>query len=103
MHRRAFIGTAASTLLLPACATTTARPAAQRGCLPPVNVAPERVIRTMAGLRPYRASGFVVRAEPLGQKRTVVPARHLKGQDDEQQSGQWRNQRNQSANAKDKE
>ena len=30
-----------------------------------------RVIRTVAGLRPYRRSGFVVRAEPLGDKRLV--------------------------------
>jgi D-amino-acid oxidase len=29
------------------------------------------VIRTMAGLRPYRRSGFVVRAEQLGEKRLV--------------------------------
>jgi glycine/D-amino acid oxidase-like deaminating enzyme len=29
------------------------------------------VIRTVAGLRPYRRSGFVVRAEPLGEKRLV--------------------------------
>ncbi|HEV2816464.1 MAG TPA: FAD-dependent oxidoreductase [Allosphingosinicella sp.] len=70
MDRRAFLGSAASTLVLPGCATTIARPAA-RGCLPPVNVAPERVIRTLAGLRPYRAQGFVVRAEPLGDKRLV--------------------------------
>jgi glycine/D-amino acid oxidase-like deaminating enzyme len=34
-------------------------------------VAPGRVIRTVAGLRPYRASGFVVRAEALGDKRLV--------------------------------
>lgn len=40
-------------------------------CLPRVEVAPERVIRTAAGLRPYRASGFVVRAEALGAKRLV--------------------------------
>ncbi len=33
--------------------------------LPPVHVAPEREIRTVVGLRPYRPSGFVVRAEPL--------------------------------------
>ena len=60
-------------LLLPGCATTrattTAAPLA--GCLPPVRVAPERVIRAVAGLRPYRDSGFVVRAEPLGAKRLV--------------------------------
>ena len=30
-----------------------------------------RVIRTVAGLRPYRRSGFVVRAEPLGDKKLV--------------------------------
>ena len=70
MDRRVFLGSAASTLLLPGCATTMARPAA-RGCLPPVNVAPDRVIRTLAGLRPYRAQGFVVRAEALGDKRLV--------------------------------
>ncbi|HEX8639708.1 MAG TPA: FAD-dependent oxidoreductase [Allosphingosinicella sp.] len=60
-------------LVLPGCATTMAsqRPAPATGCLPPVEVAPERVIRTMAGLRPYRAAGFVVRAEPLGDKRLV--------------------------------
>ena len=71
MDRRAFLGSAASALLLPGCATTMARPLARAGCLPPVNVAPERVIRTLAGLRPYRAQGFVVRAEALGDKRLV--------------------------------
>ncbi len=30
-----------------------------------------RVIRTVAGLRPYRAQGFVVRGEQLGEKRLV--------------------------------
>jgi len=70
MDRRVFLGSAASTLLLPGCATTIAR-AAPRGCLPPVNVAAERVIRTVAGLRPYRAAGFVVRAEALGDKKLV--------------------------------
>ena len=72
MDRRAFIATAASTLVLPACATTP-RPARTTGagCLPPVDVSAGRVIRTVAGLRPFRASGFVVRAEPLGGKRLV--------------------------------
>ncbi|HEX8379222.1 MAG TPA: FAD-dependent oxidoreductase [Allosphingosinicella sp.] len=60
-------------LLLPGCATTSAgrTAAARTGCLPPVRVSPERVIRTVAGLRPYRNSGFVVRAEALGAKRLV--------------------------------
>jgi D-amino-acid oxidase len=70
MHRRAFLGSAASALVLPGCATTMAR-TARTGCLPPVDVAPGRVIRTLAGLRPYRAQGFVVRAEALGDKRLV--------------------------------
>src|SRR6476469_3082955 len=37
----------------------------------PVIVDEHRVIRTMAGLRPYRKQGFVVRAEALGEKRLV--------------------------------
>jgi D-amino-acid oxidase len=36
-----------------------------------VNVSPDRVIRTVAGLRPFRRSGFVVRAERL-DGRTIV-------------------------------
>jgi glycine/D-amino acid oxidase-like deaminating enzyme len=65
---------AGGALLLPGCATMATRSDARlapRGCLPPVNAAPDRVIRTMAGLRPYRAPGFVVRAESLGDKRLV--------------------------------
>ena len=74
MDRRLFLGSAAATLVLPGCATTLAsrRPAAApAGCLPRVLVSPDRVIRTVAGLRPYRAPGFVVRAEVLGDKRLV--------------------------------
>src|SRR3954468_23872096 len=58
-------------LLRPGCATRAARSGPRPGCLPPVNVAPERVIRTLAGLRPYRAPGFLVRAEALGDKKLV--------------------------------
>ena len=39
--------------------------------LRPVTVAPERVIRTIVGLRPFRPSGFVVRAEKIGDKTIV--------------------------------
>ena len=39
--------------------------------LPSVRVAPEREIRTVVGLRPYRPSGFVVRAERLGDTLVV--------------------------------
>lgn len=35
--------------------------------LPPVHVAEEREIRTVVGLRPFRPSGFVVRAEKVGE------------------------------------
>jgi glycine/D-amino acid oxidase-like deaminating enzyme len=71
MDRRAFIASAASSLALPGCVTTAGRTAATSGCLPPVDVSQGRVIRSVAGLRPYRAAGFVVRAEPVGEKRLV--------------------------------
>jgi len=42
------------------------------GCgLPPVRVAADREIRTVVGLRPFRASGFRVRAEQLGDTRVI--------------------------------
>ena len=57
MDRRAFLGSAASALLLPGCATITATRTARAQRLPAARsiVSPERVIRTVAGLRPYRA------------------------------------------------
>jgi D-amino-acid oxidase len=71
LDRRTFA--AGSAALLSGCATVGARPQSLRDCtpLPPVLVDESRVIRTVAGLRPYRRSGFVVRAEPLGTKRLV--------------------------------
>jgi glycine/D-amino acid oxidase-like deaminating enzyme len=39
--------------------------------LRPVTVAPERVIRTIVGLRPFRPSGFVVRADRVDEKTIV--------------------------------
>jgi len=36
-----------------------------------VQVASDRVIRTIAGLRPFRPSGFVVRGEKLGDKTVI--------------------------------
>ncbi len=71
MDRRLFLGSAAASLALPGCVTTSGRTAVRSGCLPPVHVAANRVIRAVAGLRPYRAAGFVVRAEPLGDKNLV--------------------------------
>lgn len=49
----------------PAPATGRFRP------LAPVRVSPERVIRSVAGLRPFRASGFVVRAERIGETDVI--------------------------------
>src|SRR3546814_9750056 len=74
--RRRFVSFSALALggiTVSGCATTMARPTASlpTGCLPPVKVSAGRVIRTMAGLRPYRASGFVVRSEALGDQRLV--------------------------------
>jgi D-amino-acid oxidase len=69
IDRRSFA--AGSAALLSGCATVGTRRYA--GCTPlaPVIVDESRVIRTMAGLRPYRRSGFVVRADQLGDKRLV--------------------------------
>jgi D-amino-acid oxidase len=71
LPRRHFVAASAA-LALPGCAATTPRIApVALACLPRVNVSADRVIRTVAGLRPYRAQGFVVRAEALGDKRLV--------------------------------
>ncbi len=69
LQRREFLA-AGSAALLSGCATVGRQ---ADGCtpLPRVNVDPSRVIRTVAGLRPYRASGFVVRREALGDKALV--------------------------------
>jgi glycine/D-amino acid oxidase-like deaminating enzyme len=69
LDRRSF--TAASAALLSGCATVGTRTYSECTPLAPVKVDESRVIRTVAGLRPYRRSGFVVRAEPLGEKRLV--------------------------------
>jgi glycine/D-amino acid oxidase-like deaminating enzyme len=69
LDRRAFsLGSAA---LLSGCATVGTRRFADCTPLAPVDVDMSRVIRTVAGLRPFRRPGFVVRAESLGDKRLV--------------------------------
>ncbi|MBC7985249.1 MAG: FAD-dependent oxidoreductase [Sphingomonadaceae bacterium] len=74
-RRRLIVGAGATLggFALQSCATTRlASRALDPGCtLHPVYVAPDRVIRAVAGLRPYREAGFVVRAEALGGKRLV--------------------------------
>jgi glycine/D-amino acid oxidase-like deaminating enzyme len=69
LDRRSFA--AGSAALLSGCATVGAR--SLRDCTPlaPVLADESRIIRTIAGLRPYRRSGFVVRADQLGDKRLV--------------------------------
>src|SRR5690242_20800167 len=69
LDRRSF--TAGSAALLSGCATVANQRSATCTPLAPVKVDESRVIRTMAGLRPYRRTGFVVRAEQLGEKRLV--------------------------------
>ena len=71
LDRRTFA--AGSAALLGGCATVGGRPRTFANCSPltPVNVDASRVIRTVAGLRPYRASGFVVRRDQLGDKALV--------------------------------
>src|SRR5580704_1457244 len=73
ISRRAFLGTAP--LAAAGCAarhTTIAQtPAFPAARLAPVNVAADRVIRTVVGLRPFRPSGFVVRAEKLDAKTVI--------------------------------
>jgi D-amino-acid oxidase len=70
--RRGFIASSSAGLALTGCATVGTRTrSAECTPLAPVEVDASRVIRTVAGLRPYRRSGFVVRAEALGEKRLV--------------------------------
>ncbi len=80
MNRRHFLQSAAAAAAvwsLPGCRTTRSavRPlgdlAPSRCALPPVRVSADREIRTIAGLRPYRPSGFVVRAEKLGDTLVI--------------------------------
>jgi glycine/D-amino acid oxidase-like deaminating enzyme len=65
---------AALPLAAAGCAThrpPSLAPAAAMPRLPRVQVTPQRVIRTTVGLRPFRPSGFVVRAEKLDEKTVV--------------------------------
>jgi D-amino-acid oxidase len=79
LDRRRFLarsGAAAAALVLgSACAPLVRRgppaPVPAEVRLAPVRVAPDRVIRTVAGLRPYRAPGFVVRAERFDEKVVI--------------------------------
>lgn len=78
MDRRRFLRTTALTAtcgLISGCYRTRPRaavPLTENNCdLAPVLVSPDREIRTVVGLRPYRPSGFVVKAEKLGEKLVI--------------------------------
>lgn len=68
LDRRGFVA-AGSAAFLSACATVPRREA----CTPlaPLDLGPERIVRSYACLRPYRAAGFVVRRDQLGDKALV--------------------------------
>lgn len=72
IDRRGF-AVSSSAALLSGCVAAGGRPRGVSDCtpLPPVIVDQSRVIRAVAGLRPYRRPGFVVRAEQLGEKKLV--------------------------------
>ncbi len=78
MNRRRFLHTAALSAaggVISGCYRNRLRapvPVSGNGCsLAPVLVSPDREIRTVVGLRPYRPSGFVVKAEKLGEKLII--------------------------------
>src|SRR5438067_8757871 len=67
ISRRAFLG--GGSAVLAGCAGRRV-PIGTAG-LPRVRVSADRVIRTIVGLRPFRPSGFVVRAEKLDSKTVI--------------------------------
>ena len=69
LDRRSFA--AGSAALLSGCATLGPQRPVNCTPLAPVDADPSRLIRAVAGLRPYRRAGFVVRSEALGDKRLV--------------------------------
>jgi glycine/D-amino acid oxidase-like deaminating enzyme len=77
MNRRQFLHAAsmAASGVVAGCYRSrprAANPVSGINCnLAPVLVSPDREIRTVVGLRPYRPSGFVVKAEKLGEKLVI--------------------------------
>src|SRR5690242_5237414 len=67
--RRALLGGIGGGVLLSACSIPMRRDTGPS--LHPAIITRDRVIRVVVGLRPYRSSGFVVRAESLDGKRLV--------------------------------
>jgi D-amino-acid oxidase len=77
MNRRAMLRSGAALLAgasLAGCSSGARRAGAElrpMRRLPPARISMDRVIRTTAGLRPFRAPGFVVRADRFGEKTLV--------------------------------
>ncbi|MEM9751550.1 MAG: hypothetical protein AAF869_11425, partial [Pseudomonadota bacterium] len=65
LDRRVFMGGAAAALAGPTPAFAATGDPARPFDAPyaPVQVSPDRVIRSVVGLRPYRAAGFVLKRE----------------------------------------
>ena len=70
LDRRGFLATG-SAAFLSACATTGRHGTGPCTPLSPLRVDPSLVIRSYGCLRPYRAAGFVVRRDQLGDKVLV--------------------------------
>lgn len=68
LTRRHLLAAGGLALLLPGAATARRRRAF---CPAPVRVSSSRVIRTTIGLRPWRAAGYVVREDRVGDTRVV--------------------------------
>src|SRR5579885_892251 len=66
IDRRAFLAAGSALVAAPTLARGW-KPA----CPYPVNAAPDRLIRSVVGLRPFRPSGFRVEREALGAKSIV--------------------------------
>jgi glycine/D-amino acid oxidase-like deaminating enzyme len=79
MNRRELLASAAGSAVVAAFAGCAARQPRQSGSalyrgerrFARVQVSPARIIRTVAGLRPFRPSGFVVKAEKFDSKIVV--------------------------------
>src|SRR5215475_191264 len=69
-----FGASAAAGIILPGCAARAYKaptPRASGVLLPRVQVSNDRVIRSVAGLRPFRTSGFALRADRMGEKTVI--------------------------------
>lgn len=72
MNRRSLFKTAGlGALALGGCSPPGREKPVVGRVFPAVKVDPARIIRTVTGLRPFRPSGFVVRAEQFGSKKLV--------------------------------